>query len=176
MLERLLHALIDSQNEAADDVLVEALRLGSAAEKPPIFIALMRRKSVRGLCGIIEQFDSLPESLKNHVLSEIKLFHPAIREAGRSEHQPLRLAAMRLIALGRQGKLAYVLSENLHSSNELLSKAASEAMVGLARWVATESRRLQRGSPRPLPTPVAAPPSDPESGDGIGEVAISAAE
>src|SRR5204862_6523284 len=57
----------------------------------------------------------------------------------------MRLAAMKLIALGRQGKLAYVLSENLHDTDEALSKAATEAMVALARWVATETRALQRG-------------------------------
>ena len=176
MLERLLHALIDSQNEAADDVLVEALRLGNPAEKAPIFIAIMRRKSVRGMCGIIEQFDALPESLQNHVLADMKPFHPALREAGRSEHQPLRLASLRLIALGRQGKLAYVLSENLHSSNELLSKAATEAMVGLARWVATETRRLQRGTRKSLPAPVPSAPSEIEDDENPGAAAVSAEE
>jgi HEAT repeat protein len=53
---------------------------------------------------------------------------------------------MKIIALGRQGKLAYVLSENLHESKEELSKAATEAMVALARWVAIETRKLQRGA------------------------------
>jgi HEAT repeat protein len=51
---------------------------------------------------------------------------------------------MKLIALGRQGKLAYVLSENLHDPDQSLSKAAVEAMVALARWVASETRKLQQ--------------------------------
>ncbi len=55
------------------------------------------------------------------------------------------MAALRLIALGRQGKLAYVLSENLHDANPALSRAAIEAMVALARWVSTETRKLQKG-------------------------------
>jgi HEAT repeat protein len=54
------------------------------------------------------------------------------------------MAAMKLIALGRQGKLAYVLSENLHDTDEALSKAATEAMVALARWAAIETRSLQK--------------------------------
>jgi HEAT repeat protein len=144
MLDRLLNALILSKNLAADDVLLEALRVGAMREQGPVLEALLRRKSVRGLCGVIEQYDKLAEPLQLDVLANIKLFHHALREAGRSEHLPLRLAALRLIALGRQGKLAYVLSENLHDANETLSKAATEAMVALARWVATETKRLQR--------------------------------
>jgi HEAT repeat protein len=53
---------------------------------------------------------------------------------------------MKLIALARQGMLAYVLSENLHDLDEALSKAAVDSMVALARWVAMETRALQRGS------------------------------
>lgn len=145
MLDQLLYALVQSKNEAADDVLVEALRLGDPQEKRPVLEALLVRKSIRGLCGVISLYDFLPELLQRQILGEIKLFHPALREGGRSDNVQLRLAALRLIALGRQGKLGYVLSENLHDSNDVLSKAATEAMVALARWIATETRKLQKG-------------------------------
>jgi hypothetical protein len=145
LVEQLLAALISSANLAADDVLVEALRLGTEDEKWPVLEAILQRRNVRSLCGIIELYDKLPEPLQRHALENIKLLHQALREAGRSENMPLRLAALRLIALGRQGKLAYVLSENLHSSTENVSKSATEAMVALARWIATESKRLNRG-------------------------------
>ncbi|HWE01122.1 MAG TPA: HEAT repeat domain-containing protein [Tepidisphaeraceae bacterium] len=145
MLDQLIHALVHSKNEAADDVLVEALHLGDAQEKRTVVEAIFQRKSVRALCGAIAQYDFLPESLQRRVLEEIKIFHAALREAGRSDDTILRLAALKLIALGRQGKLAYVLSENLHDSNPLLSKAATEAIVALARWVSIETRNLQKG-------------------------------
>lgn len=146
MVEELLRTLVQSKNEAADDVLVAALRLGDPHEKRQILNAILERKSVPGLCGVILQFDGFPELLQRIVLDEIKAFHAAIRESGRSDNTTLRLAALKLIALGRQSKLAYVLSENLHDSNETLSKAAVEAMVGLARWVSTETRKLQKGT------------------------------
>src|SRR4051812_47173626 len=145
MLDRLFHALVQSKNAAADDVLLEALRLGVDREQRLALAALLRRKTVRGLGGVISRFDSLPEPLQLHVLRNIKLFHPALRECGRSDNTALRLATLELIALGRQGRLAYVLSENLHNSDEALSKAATEAMVALARWASTEARALQKG-------------------------------
>ncbi|HEX4794448.1 MAG TPA: HEAT repeat domain-containing protein [Humisphaera sp.] len=145
LIDQLLAALTASKNQAADDVLAEALQLGTEKEKWPVLQALCRRQSVRGLCGVIEQYESLPEGMQRHILTNAKLFHHALREAGRSDSTPLRLAALRLIALSRQGKLGYVLSENLHSTDEVLSKTATEAMVALARWIATETKRLQKG-------------------------------
>jgi len=144
MLDRLIHALVETRNEAADALLLEAMQLGTEAEQSIAFDALVQRQTTRGLCGIISIYDQLPQNLQLRTLGAIKTFHHALREAGRSDDAELRLSAMKLIALGRQGKLAYVLSENLHDTDEALSKAATDAMVALARWVATETRSLQR--------------------------------
>jgi HEAT repeat protein len=147
MIQHLVQALCASTNQAADDVLLEALRLGSEAEQTVALEALLKRQTVRGLGGVIGLYDTLPESLQLRILENVKTFHPALRETGRSEDVERRLAAMKLIALGRQGKLAYVLSENLHDLDERLSKAAVEAIVALARWIATESRNLSKLDP-----------------------------
>jgi HEAT repeat protein len=145
MLDRLIDTLVQSKNEAADDVLLEALRLGTEREQRRVLSALLRRATVRGLCGVISQYDRLPEPLQLHVLRNIKVFHPALRACGRSDDLPMRLAALKLVALGRQGRLAYVLSENLHNSDDTISKAATEAIVALARWASTAARALQKG-------------------------------
>ena len=145
LLDRLLDTLVNSKNEAADGVLLEALRLGNEREQRGVLWALLRRRTVRGVGGVIALYDRLPEPLQLHVLRNMKLFHPALRECGRSDDRLVRLAALKLIALGRQGRLAYVLSENLHSADDAVSRAATEAMVALSRWVATETRKLQGG-------------------------------
>lgn len=143
MIDRLINALTSSKNGAADDVLLESVRLGSAREKGYAVAALFKRKTDAGLGGLVTLFDSLSDTLQAEVLSNIKLFHHALRESARGAHVPTRVAALRLVALGRQGKLAYVLSEHLHDPNEDVSKTACDAMVGLARWIASDVRRLQ---------------------------------
>ncbi|HEY7115342.1 MAG TPA: HEAT repeat domain-containing protein [Tepidisphaeraceae bacterium] len=144
MIQQLVHALVASENEAADDVLLEALRLGNPQEQATALDALVKRETTRGLGGVIGLYDALPDPLKLRVLENVRLFHHALRECGRSDDMERRLAALKLVALGRQGKLAYVLSENLHDLEEELSKAACEALVALARWAATETRNLHR--------------------------------
>jgi hypothetical protein len=144
MRSDLLQVLVDSANEAADDVLLEALRLGTEEEKADVLSALLRRQNTHGLAGVVEQFPNLSETLQRAVLRNIKLFPAALRQCAMGKDETLAITAMRLVAIGRQGRMSYILSEGLHGQMESVSKAAVEAMVALARWVATETRRLQR--------------------------------
>ena len=145
MIETLLQALVASNNEAADDLLLQALAVGNESERGVVLGALLKRRTVRGLSGVIGAYHSLAEPIQKIVIENVKAFHHAIRECGRSDEADKRKSALHLIAQGRQGKLAYILSENLHDPNDLFSKAAVEALVSLARWIATETQRLHAG-------------------------------
>src|SRR5690242_12429559 len=118
MLDRLLHALVSSKNEAADDLLIQALRLGIESEQRTALDALLKRKTSHGLRQVLGLFEGLPESLQAQVLENLVIFSRVLAECGRGQDAKMRLGAMKLIALGRQGKLAYVLTENLHESDE----------------------------------------------------------
>jgi len=144
MLDQLINALVESRNEAADEVFLEALRLGSKREKDFALRALLARQSVCGLRGVIAYYNNLPEPLQTTILKNIRLFHAALRECGRGQDPLAAITTMKLIAVGRQGRLTYVLSEALHGTQEEVSRAAAEAMVALARWAAVEARRLQQ--------------------------------
>src|SRR5689334_8202280 len=146
MLQSLLQALIATKNQAADDVLIGALAVGSEVEQSVVLEALFKRQTLHGLGGVIGLYESLPDPLKLKLLSSIKLLHHAIRECGRSNDLERRKTALKLVALGRQGKLAYILSENLHDPNEEIAKSAVDALVALARWIATETKRLHSGA------------------------------
>lgn len=144
MHDRVIQALVESENGAADDLLVEALRRGTLREQAAVLDALIRRETTPGLRGVVDLYADLPDSLKLEVLRNIRYFHSALRECGKSSDTNRRLAAIRLIAKGRVGRLSYVLSENLHQADEALSKAAVEALVSLARWISSETRNLQK--------------------------------
>jgi HEAT repeat protein len=159
MHEQLLETLVGSPNEAADDLLLEALRVGTELEQSLILAALFKRQATRGLAGVVEGFEQFSPRLQQFILTNIKLLHHALRECGRSDRLELRLAAMKLIALSRQGKLAYVLTENLHEADDALGKAAAEAMVSLAHWV-TEGTRKLRGEIPAEQNPDAQAPED----------------
>src|SRR5205814_10344418 len=96
--------------------------------------------------GIVEQYNDLPGSLQAVVLGNVKSLHPALRESSRSSKQKVALAAIRLIAAGKQGKLTYILAEGLHGTDDVLAKTACDAIVELARWTANSTRKLQLGT------------------------------
>lgn len=143
-LQKLIAALIAVDNTAADDLLLEALRVGDVGEQLMVLDALMRRKTPGGLSGILQQFDSLPSPCRAAVMKDVRLFYHALSQAGRSNDKATRMAAMSIIAQSRQGKLGYVLSENLRDPDDALSKAAAEALLEMARWVNRESRLMHR--------------------------------
>ncbi|MFI5381003.1 MAG: HEAT repeat domain-containing protein [Tepidisphaerales bacterium] len=142
MLGELIEALVQSSNEAADDCLLDALRLGSDREKALALNALLRRRTVRGLSGVVAGCFSLPLPLQDKVVQNIKLLHHALRESARSGDRDKASAAMKLISLGRQGKLTYLLTEGLHGVDEAVARTAVESMVSLARWVSSQTRAL----------------------------------
>lgn len=144
MVDRVISSLIASSNEAADDVLLEALRLGSAAEQMRCVDALLRRKTPTGVFGLMKLFPGLSSALRLEILDRAsdELYH-LLPEAGRAEDPEVRAGSLRVIAMARLGRLSYVLSENLHHPNGVVAAAAADALVSLARFVASEARRLQ---------------------------------
>jgi HEAT repeat protein len=143
MLERIIHVLIESKNQAADDLLLSAIDLGNEKEAGLALDALFRRQTLHGMSSLIARYAQLAEKLKFQVLDHIKLLTPSIRACASGGDLACRISALKLIALGHQGKLAYLLIENMHHSDEVVSRGAVDAMVGLARWVATETRKIQ---------------------------------
>src|ERR1700728_540089 len=99
MHEQLVEVLVTSKNEAADDLLVEGLRLGAEPEQSVILNAIFQRNSVLSLSVVVDRYESLTSRLLNRLLGNIKTMHHALRDCGRSDRPELRQAAMRLIAL-----------------------------------------------------------------------------
>ncbi|HEX8342041.1 MAG TPA: HEAT repeat domain-containing protein [Tepidisphaeraceae bacterium] len=143
-LQKLLGLLLTSPNEAADDVLVEALRIGNEHEQMQALEALIRRGHARGLTGVLKQFAALAPNVQRRVVANARAFYFVLGDAGRGQGKPPRLAAMNVIAAARLGKLSYVLLENLRDSDEELSAAASSALLDMARWVNTRCRAMHR--------------------------------
>jgi HEAT repeat protein len=143
-LQRLLSFLVSADNQAADDLLLEALKIGNEHEQTIALEALIRREKQYGLIGVLSEYENLPPSLKLAIVKRARVFYHALSEAGRSDNRPARIAAMRVIAAAHFGKLGYVLSENLRDPDDELSKAACESLLEMARWVNAQSRIMYR--------------------------------
>src|SRR4051812_31026854 len=77
VIQQLLQVLTASKNDAADDVLLEALRLGTPHEQSVVLDALIQRQSARGLGGVIAMYDALTDDLKLKTLDNIRAFYHA---------------------------------------------------------------------------------------------------
>jgi ribosome biogenesis protein Tsr3 len=143
-LQKLLNLLISADNQAADDLLLEALALGNEYERKIALEAITRRANGYGLMGVLHQFADLPPSVQKMVIDKSAVFYFVLSEAGRGDDRAARLAAIQVISEARIGKLSYVLSENLRDPDDQLSKSACDALLEMSRWVNMQSRLMHR--------------------------------
>lgn len=143
MLPQIIPTLVASKNSAADEVLLDVLHLGNNREQKIALDALLARRTLRGLGSVVVMYSSLTEDLQQQILQQIKAFHAALREYGHSEDLSKRLAAIRLIRLSHEGKLAYVLNNSIHHHDEQISQAGTAALISLSRWIISNTRSLQ---------------------------------
>jgi hypothetical protein len=145
-LDQVIAALVKSENGAADDALLEALRVGTAAEAGRALDGLFQRGTAAGMSGVVERYADLPAELRPAVVAQMDRLDTAVRECGRAGDTDARRSAVRLVADARCAPLAYVLADNLRHGDLSVAMSASAALVGLAEWIVAGVRALQRGA------------------------------
>jgi HEAT repeat protein len=143
-LDQVIAALVQSTNGAADDALLEALKVGTPPEVARALDGLFQRRTTAALNGVVERYADLPAELRPGVLEHLDLLMTAVREVGRDGVSDARLSAIRLVVDARAGQLSHVLSDNLRHADLTVATAAANALVSMAEWVATGVRQLQR--------------------------------
>ena len=143
-LDQVIAALVKSANGAADDVLLEAVRVGTPAEAARALGGLFERGTAAGLAGVVGRYADLPAELRSGVASRADELDAAVRDAGRAGDADARRSAVRLIADSRQASLATILTENLRHADASVAMSAAAALVGFAEWVTAGVRSLQR--------------------------------
>ena len=143
-LDQVIAALVKSANGAADDVLLEAVRVGTPAEAARALGGLFERGTAAGLAGVVGRYADLPAELRSGVASRADELDAAVRDAGRAGDADARRSAVRLIADSRQAALATILTENLRHADASVAMTAAAALVGFAEWVAAGVHALQR--------------------------------
>ena len=144
-LDQVIAALVQSNNGAADDALLEALTVGSPAEAARALGGLLQRRTTAALNGVVERYADLPAEVRPLVVEHVDpLLLTAVREVGRGGETDGRLSAVRLVVDARAGQLAHVLSDNLRHLDGTVATAAAAALVTLAEWVSNGIRAAQQ--------------------------------
>ena len=120
---------------AADELLLEAARVGSDAERAAAVESLLHRGTPRGLAGLVELFDKLPDASRRRLGDCADALANAVARCARSDETLTRVAAARFVAAVRSPKLGYLLADLLRSPSPLVFDAAGDAAQALAEWV-----------------------------------------
>ena len=147
MLPRPHRALAACPDAAADDALLEALDRGDGAEKSHALAALLDRRTVRGLSGVVARHDRLPDPLRRDVLGELTggsgRLDAALRHAGRGDAAAARRSALALIAAGGNPALLPVAVDAVADADPSVRAAASATLCAFADEVSRLTDRLR---------------------------------
>ena len=122
------------KSPAADELLLDAARLGDEAERGAAIESLLHRGTARGLAGLVELFRDLPESLRRRLGESAETLSHAVARCSRSDDPAVRVAAAEFIGATRSPRLAYILPDLLQSPSHDVFEAACAAAAGLAEW------------------------------------------
>ena len=143
MIASVYSLLARHKSPAADELLLDAARLGDEAECGAAIESLLHRATARGLTGLVELFDDLPDALRRRLGESAETLVSAVSRCARSDENATRVAAAKFIAATRSPQLAYVLADLLRSPSPEVFEAACGAAEGLAEWVDETSLDLR---------------------------------
>ncbi len=133
MTDPLHDLLARTPNPAADDLLLEALRRGSPAERERAADVLLFRATRRGTAGLLRHFGDLPAPVRDRLLADLRPLDTALRDAARDGEPDSRAAALALIARAGAARLAGLAAENVTHADPPVAAAAAGALVDLSR-------------------------------------------
>ena len=135
---------------AIDDVSVDQAMAAALPTADPLAIKLialnlLERRRPEGAAALVLHYDRLPPDIQATVVRHASELYRPLREvtSRKGAHGPAN--AIRIIVASKAVRLAYLVTEQLHDSSSGLRSQAAEALLELARWARTTSRRAPGG-------------------------------
>ncbi len=124
--------LLESDSEAADAALLDALPHATPVERDPIIDVLLRRARRPGLIGLVTQFHLLSDAGQTTVVNQFETLAPAIREALRAPQTQTRINVVDIASRNESLCGASLLSAAIEDSSGRVRERAAGALRGLA--------------------------------------------
>ena len=131
MIASLYDIVCAKDKAAADDVLLEVVRLGDEDEQAAAVGGLIKRRRDAGLIGLLMNFDSLAPAAREVAMKASDVLAPAVGKAARNGSDRAGRGAASFIAATRDPKLVGTLVSLLKSTQTTVHTAAAEGVVAL---------------------------------------------
>lgn len=132
MIGSLYKVVCAQETSAADEVLLEVLRLGDADEAAAAAEALLRRKREAGLVGLFAAWNRLPAELQTRLVASADQLTAAAAKGTRHGSEEARAGIAAFVAATRDVRLVYLLAELLRARSGRPLEAAAIAVRELA--------------------------------------------
>ena len=137
--------LVDSEDTAADDALLDGLAAGEAEYAPRIVDALLARARPQAMASLVGLFHQLDERLRSRLIDASVPLFSSMRGCIRADQIQTRLNTIELIRRGRNFRASYLLSLALR---DIASRVRQEAAAALGDLVAAALEASEQLSAR----------------------------
>ena len=124
--------LLESDSDAADAALLDALPHATPVERDPIIDVLLRRARRPGLIGLVTHFHLLTDAGQATVVQQFETLTPAIREALRAPQTQTRINVVDIASRNESLRGASLLSAAVGDSSRRVRERAAGALRDLA--------------------------------------------
>ena len=137
--------LVRHPSGAADEVLLEALRLGDPGEQSAALEAILQGLGATGLAGAMAMYADLPAGLRRRLAGEVDALAGAAAGCSHGESDGPRISVTRFIAEARSPRLMHLLADLLRAGSPEVYKSACAAAADLADWCIARREDLRAG-------------------------------
>ena len=131
--------------------LAAALPSAGPTELPIIVQILLRREDHAGQSALVTSFHLLPPDAQELVILEYARLYRALADAMAQKGTAGPINGLTIIARARSARLAYLVSDQLRSSEPQVRQMAADTLLGLASWASDRNRAEPPGPDRDGP-------------------------
>ena len=136
---KLLTKLASISDTSVDQALILAFPTATSTYLSSIATLLMDRGYPPAMAALIEHFDRLPLSLQEQLVGRVPQLYTALRKAANQPTGPNAVHTIQIIQRAKEGRLAYLLAEQLRHRPKDIQKQAVDALLDLTIHATTQT-------------------------------------
>ena len=136
-LDKIFATLGSVADASVDRALAGALATAEHPSAQRIATHLLERGHAESMVALIERFDQLSDELRTRVVGRVRDLYATLRKAANRATGPCSIHTLQIIREAREGRLAYLVAEQLRHRPTGVQQLAGDCLLDLATHATT---------------------------------------
>ena len=143
-LDKIYARLEKIRDPSVDQALAAALHTADEASVRRIAAVLMERGQTEAMVALVEHYDRLPSDIQRSAAAQVKQLYATLRKAASRDSGACAANTIRMIQQAKEGRLAYLVAEQLRNRPSDIQAQAAQCLLDLARHATTPTTSINQ--------------------------------